>query len=144
MMPSGSGGLGPLHHIGIVVPTLNPAAEKIRAVVNGTTADGGEDTDMGVAWTWIESPGNPIIELLAPTGDEGPIARWLTHREPGLHHLSFMPANLDQVFEHVHECCVPVLEQARFQGDYEQLYVDPEHTGGVLFHVFRHLAAGAG
>lgn len=132
-------GLGEFHHVGIAVPSLR-VTEDVRALLSGEVIDRGEDADLNIEWVWIGSPGSPIIELIAPLPGDGPIARWLARRGPGLHHLSFMPRDLDLALEHTHRCGLPVLAEERSHPEYEQFYVDPHATGGALFHAFRFMA----
>lgn len=39
--------------------------------------------------------GGPLVELLASTRPDGPIARFLERRGPGLHHVAFRSGDLD-------------------------------------------------
>lgn len=130
---------GPLHHVGIVVESFTPARENICKLLGGTVVDEGGDEELQSDWLWIESPGNPVIELLTATGP-GPIADYLDRRGPGIHHLSHRPESLDGSLRHVRGCGLPAIGENRDHAGYEEFFVHPSATGGALFHSFRELS----
>jgi methylmalonyl-CoA/ethylmalonyl-CoA epimerase len=129
---------GRLHHIGIVVKELEPTRSTIRELLQGCVVDEGEDQPLGARWLWIESPGNPIIELVTASGD-GPIADYLARHGEGLHHVSFQTGSLDESLAHVHRCGFGVVGENRDHSGYEEFFVAPAVTGRALFHSFRPL-----
>ena len=129
---------GRLHHVGIAVNELEPACRNVAALLEGRVIKQGADESFGARWLWIGSPGNPVIELLAPIGD-GPIADWLLRRGQGLHHLSFVPDSLDESLAHVHRCGLGVIGENRSHAGYEEFFIAPALTGRALFHSFREL-----
>lgn len=131
---------GALHHIGIAVPNRDETVGRICALLGGTAVDSGYDNDLAVLWTWIASGGNPIVEIVAPDGSRGPVARYLEQRGPGLHHVSFRPVSLDDALDHVRACSLHVIGENRSHAGYEEFFVSPEETGGALFHSFRELS----
>ena len=77
-----------IEHLGIAVEDL-AAAERIFTDVLGTAPYKRERVeDEGVETSFFQS-GESKIELLAATTPEGPIARHLERRGPGLHHVAF-------------------------------------------------------
>jgi methylmalonyl-CoA/ethylmalonyl-CoA epimerase len=132
-----AGPFGGLHHIGIVAWDVREAEKRIRSLLGGRVVASGDDDVIAVSWTWIEAPCCPVLELLMPTGDDGPIARDLRERGPGLHHLSFQPVTVDAAQSHVRECALPTIGDGHVHDDYEQIFVDPKATAGALFHAFR-------
>lgn len=76
-----------LHHVGLVVADLDAAVAQYAAL--GFT--GGErfhlvDQQVNVV-TFNAGPG--YVELIQPTDDEGPIARFMAKRGPGMHHVAY-------------------------------------------------------
>jgi Glyoxalase/Bleomycin resistance protein/Dioxygenase superfamily len=134
-----AGPFGGLHHIGIATWRPGPAEERICALVGGRVVAAGTDDVVAISWSWIEAPGCPILELVSPTGDDGPVARFLRRHGPGLHHLSFRPASVEAARSHVRNCSLGVIGEHVEANGYEQLFVDPGQTAGALFHAFREL-----
>ena len=77
-----------LDHIGIAVSDLLAAELLYTAALGGAVASREELADERVRVVFIELDG-ALLELLAPTDDEGPLARFLRSRGEGLHHLAF-------------------------------------------------------
>ena len=89
-----------LEHLGIAVADLE-AAEKIFSDVLGSAPYKREEVeDEGVLTSFLRA-GESKVELLASTTEDGPIARHLDRRGPGLHHVAFfvddLPAELDRL-----------------------------------------------
>lgn len=138
-MTGAPGAFGALHHIGIVVPDLDVVSSNIEHLLEGRVIEEGADEALAGRFQWIESAGNPIIELVAPTGD-GPIADDLVRRGQGLHHLSFWPASFDASLGHVRACGFEILGEDHDHAGHEEFFVHPSRTGGALMHSFRALA----
>jgi methylmalonyl-CoA/ethylmalonyl-CoA epimerase len=141
-MSDASAAFGRLHHIGIATPDLEATTHRLCRLLGGRVTEEAGDEALAASIAWIESAGNPIVELVAPHGDEGPIAAFLERRGPGLHHLSFEPASLDGALEHVRCCDLPIIGENRSHAGFEEFFVHPRATGGALFHAF-HLQQGS-
>jgi methylmalonyl-CoA/ethylmalonyl-CoA epimerase len=81
--------IGRLNHLAIAVPDLAQAAARYRDVLGARVSDPLDQPEHGVTVVFVTLP-NSKIELLAPLGDESPIAGFL-RRNPagGMHHLCF-------------------------------------------------------
>ncbi len=77
-----------LDHIGIAVSDLQAAELLYTSALGGAVASREELAEEHVHLVFIEA-GGALLELLAPTGDEGALARFLHTRGEGLHHLAF-------------------------------------------------------
>ncbi|MCZ6764637.1 MAG: methylmalonyl-CoA epimerase, partial [Alphaproteobacteria bacterium] len=86
--------IGRLNHVAIAVPDLAQAAARYRDVLGAQVSDPADQPDHGVTVVFVELS-NSKIELLAPLGDESPIAKFL-QRNPagGVHHLCFEVADI--------------------------------------------------
>ena len=77
-----------LEHLGIAVQDL-AEAERIFTDVLGVAPYKRELVeDEGVRTSFFQT-GDAKVELLASLNEEGPIARHLARRGPGLHHVAF-------------------------------------------------------
>ena len=79
-------------HVGIAVPDLGAALAFYRDVL-GLEPHGPETADGATIVSL--SFGDSEVELLAPRDADGPIARFLAKRGPGIHHVCFRVADLD-------------------------------------------------
>jgi methylmalonyl-CoA/ethylmalonyl-CoA epimerase len=74
------------------------------------------------------------IQLLQPTRDDSPIARYLDRNGPGLHHLGFGVRSVDAALEHLRDEGVRLIDEAPRTGGggHTIAFVHPKGTGGVL------------
>lgn len=81
--------IGRLNHVAIAVPDLSAATALYRDQLGARVSDPVDQPDHGVTTVFVELP-NTKIELLAPLGDDSPIAAFLErHGEGGIHHLCY-------------------------------------------------------
>ncbi|HEY5084902.1 MAG TPA: methylmalonyl-CoA epimerase [Rhizomicrobium sp.] len=81
--------IGKLNHVAIATPDLGKATAIYRDVLGAKVSAPVAQPAHGVTTVFVELPGSKI-ELLAPLGDNSPIANFLA-RNPGggVHHLCF-------------------------------------------------------
>jgi methylmalonyl-CoA/ethylmalonyl-CoA epimerase len=81
--------IGKLNHVAIATPDLDKATAIYRDVLGAKVSPPVAQPAHGVTTVFVELPGSKI-ELLAPLGDNSPIANFLS-RNPGggVHHLCF-------------------------------------------------------
>lgn len=84
---TGSGTFGlPIDHVGIAVADLERAAQP-WTLLGLPVVEDELLPEQGVRVRLLRA-GDGWIELLAPLGDEGPVARFLARHGPGLHHVA--------------------------------------------------------
>ena len=83
-----------IDHLGIAVADLE-AAEKIFTDVLGTTPYKREEVASEGVVTSFFKTGESKIELLQSTSEDGPIARHISKRGEGLHHIAFQVDGLE-------------------------------------------------
>jgi len=81
--------IGKLNHVAVATPDLGKAIAIYRDVLGAKVSAPVAQPAHGVTTVFVELPGSKI-ELLAPLGDNSPIANFLS-RNPGggVHHLCF-------------------------------------------------------
>ena len=81
--------LGRLNHVALAVPDLKAAARLYRDKLGAKVSRPKKFPEHGVSIVFVELP-NTSIELMAPLGDNSPIAGFLS-RNPagGMHHLCY-------------------------------------------------------
>ena len=83
-----------IEHLGIAVSDLK-AAEKIFTDVLGVAPYKREEVESEGVMTSFFKAGDSKIELLQSTTKEGPIARHISKRGEGLHHIAFKVDDLE-------------------------------------------------
>lgn len=137
-----------LDHVAIAVPDLPEAirrfAEDFGLTFAGTEAVEAARTET--AFFPVSSPDQPTrIELVSPLRGEGPIARQLATRGPGLHHLCFRTDSLDADIERLRARGYAFTTDGPTPGAHgtRVIFVHPKSTGGVLVELAEAPAAGA-
>jgi methylmalonyl-CoA/ethylmalonyl-CoA epimerase len=86
--------IGRLNHIAIAVPDLAVAAAKYRDQLGAHVHHPHDLPEHGVTVVFVELE-NTKLELLAPLGENSPIAKFLyEHPHGGMHHICFEVGDL--------------------------------------------------
>jgi len=81
--------IGRLNHVAIAVSDLEAATRTYRDTLGARVSAPLSLPDHGVVTVFVELP-NTKIELLAPLGEESPIAKFLARNpDGGIHHLCY-------------------------------------------------------
>jgi methylmalonyl-CoA epimerase len=125
-----------LDHVGIAVRSLD---EALRPYVNGLglSVDGTEEVAGERVRVAFLPVGETRIELLEPTAEDSPIARFIQRRGEGVHHLCFQVADLDAALERLKAAGVPLVDESPRggAGGSRVAFVHPRGMGGVLIEL---------
>jgi methylmalonyl-CoA epimerase len=88
--------------------------------------------------------GESRIELLEPTSEESPIARFLAKRGEGLHHVSLRVDDLNATVKRLKQQGVRLIsEDVKIgAGGHLYVFVHPQSAGGVLLELVQEAAKG--
>jgi len=118
-------------HVGVAVPSIADALGFYRDVL-GCAVSAPEPADgarvVSVAF------GDTQLELLEPTGPEGPIARFLAKRGPGIHHICLRVPDLDAALARCRAAGVRLIDEAPRPGAHGRrvAFIHPTSTAGIL------------
>lgn len=121
-------------HIGVAVPDLDAALTFYRDVL-GLAPHAPETADGA---TIVALPfGDSEVELLAPATPDGPIARFLARRGPGIHHICFRVADLDAALATCRASGYQLIDEVprRGAGGNRIAFVHPKATSGILLEL---------
>jgi methylmalonyl-CoA epimerase len=121
-------------HVGIAVSDLDAAAAFYSDIL-GLTAHAPEVADGA---TIVSFPlGESEIELLAPRDPDGPIARFLAKRGPGIHHICYRVADLDSALEACRAAGYRLIdpEPRTGAGGRRIAFIHPKSTAGILLEL---------
>ena len=132
-----------LHHVGVATDDAAGLAALYGdllglSVVHEETFDGMAVVFLGSGASGAHASGNgshgPYLELLEPLDGEGPIARHLDRRGPGLHHLAVAVADVADALDRARALDVDPVDESPRQGawGHEVAFLHPSSTGGVL------------
>lgn len=124
-----------IDHTGIAVRDLEDAISFYTNVLHGKLIDRYINTAVGVETEIaVIHMGEDVIELLLPTSDTSPIARFLKARGKGVHHIAYRVNDLEESMESLKREGISFLEDTfRTTAKGRRLiYMDPRHSGGVI------------
>ena len=122
-----------IDHLGIAVHSLEPASRFYREAL-GLECQGEEDIpDQKVRVVFFQV-GEVRIELIEPTCDDSPIARFLRTRGPGLHHVAYRVDDLPAALAALKSAGVRLIDEAPRDGAHGMkiAFAHPKSTDGVL------------
>jgi methylmalonyl-CoA/ethylmalonyl-CoA epimerase len=121
-------------HVGIAVPDLEQALAFYRDVL-GLTPHAPETADGA---TILSLPfGESEVELLAPDTPDGPIAKFLARRGPGIHHICYRVADLDAALAACRQAGYQLIDETprAGAGGRRIAFVHPKATAGILLEL---------
>ena len=125
-----------LNHIGIAVDSLE---EAISALCKGLGLKhvATEDVpDQKVRVAALEG-GGPVIELVEQTSSDSPISRFLEKRGPGIHHIAYQVADLEEALRNLKASGVRLIDEVPRPGAFGKriAFIHPSATGGILIEL---------
>ncbi|MEM7200100.1 MAG: methylmalonyl-CoA epimerase [Planctomycetota bacterium] len=122
-----------LHHIGIAVRSIDDALPRWVDGL-GLRLDSVETVPTEKVRVAVLVAGATRIELLEPTAEDSPIAKFLSKRGPGVHHLAFEVASTGETLKVLIDREADVLDREPRPGAHgtKVAFVHPKWLGGVL------------
>jgi methylmalonyl-CoA/ethylmalonyl-CoA epimerase len=122
-------------HIGIAVRSIEEARKLYEAL--GLRVEAIEEVPQEKVRVALIPCGASRIELLEPTAEDSPIARFLEKRGPGIHHLCLASDDVrgDDALLRSHGYDVLRSEPTRGAGGCWVQFVHPKSAGGVLLEL---------
>ena len=124
-----------IDHVGIAVRSIEEAKGLYEAM--GLHVEAVEDVPHEGVRVALIPCGESRIELLEPTTEDSPIARFLEKKGPGIHHLCLGSSDVRSDDARLREGGYQVLrpEPTRGAGGCWVQFVHPKSTGGVLLEL---------
>jgi len=125
-----------INHIGIAVKSLEASIPFYRDQL-GMSFEGTEEVveqKVKVAFFQI---GESRIELLEPTTDDSPIAKFLEKKGEGVHHMAYEVDDVEIALAKMKEQGVRLIDETPRLGAHNSLiaFLHPKSTGGVLTEI---------
>jgi len=123
-----------LAHVGVAVTNLADAVGFYRTVLGvepgpPEVADGATIVSLRL--------GAVEIELLEPRDPDGPVAKFVAKRGPGIHHLSFRVPDLDRALETCRRAGYRLVDERPRTGvgGRRIAFLHPQSTAGILLEL---------
>lgn len=122
-----------IEHIGIAVESIETARKFYEQVLGLECYAIEEVSDQKVKTAFFRL-GDTKIELLESTDPEGPIAKFIARKGPGLHHIALAVENASEALAEAASCGSELIDKTARKGA-ENLnigFIHPRSAGGVL------------
>jgi len=127
-----------LDHVGIAVRNIDDALPFYLNVLNGVLEDRYTSDTPGVeVHVAVVRTDDKIIELLAPTNKDSPMARFIKQRGKGVHHIAYRVDDLDKAILEAKEKGTRFLEDTLRTNALGRklIYINPASTDGTLIEL---------
>lgn len=132
-----------VHHLGIAVADMDTSVERWRSLF-GAEVEGEEHVPAQGVHIVALRTGQGRVELLAATGDDTPVGRFLSRRGEGIHHVAFLVDDVAAELGLLKSSGAPLIDNEPRHGFYGPVaFVHPDAIGGVLIEVVGRQGFGA-
>lgn len=122
-----------LDHVGVAVPSLDEALPVWERIVGGRGEGRERVESQGVEVVFVGSgPGR--VELLAPTREDSPVAKFLAKRGAGTHHLCYRVPDIAAALAELEREGYALIDREARSGahGHRVAFLHPRSTTGVL------------
>ncbi|MCF8056502.1 MAG: methylmalonyl-CoA epimerase [Desulfocapsa sp.] len=122
-----------IDHLGIAVHSIAEARHFYETVL-GLTCEKEEEVASQKVRTAFFVLGETHIELLEPTADDSPIAKFLSSRGEGLHHVAYRSSDVDEQLRQAKDkgCTLIHATPITGAGNKQVAFLHPKSSHGVL------------
>jgi len=126
-----------INHVGIAVAdTAN--ARSFWETALGLTVDHVEDVLAQKSQVTFIPVGESEIELVTPLAEESSVAKFLTDRGPGMHHLCLQVDDIAGMLDDLKKKNIRLINETPLQEPGRLMaFIHPRSTGGVLVELYQ-------
>ena len=125
-----------IDHVGVATEDLEGAIALYEGTFGMPVAHRETVESQGVEAVLLDV-GEGHVELLRPLDPETPVGKYLAKKGPGLHHVAYAVADIDQTLSELKESGVELIDAEPREGirDSRVAFLHPRATGGVLTEI---------
>ena len=122
-----------INHIGVAVNSIEESAPLYRDVY-GMTDEGVEVVEEQKVKVAFFAVGESRIELLEPTSDDSPVAKFIAKNGPGVHHIAYEVEDVCAEIERLKGEGIRLIDEVPRCGAHQTqiAFLHPKSSGGVL------------
>jgi methylmalonyl-CoA epimerase len=122
-----------IHHLGVAVADLDEAVATYGRLFGAEVEHRATVPDQGVEAASLRV-GSSRVELLAATGEDTPVGRFLSKRGPGMHHVAYEVDDVSAELARLASEGAELIDASPRRGLFglEVAFVHPESVHGVL------------
>ncbi|PRY87464.1 methylmalonyl-CoA epimerase [Mongoliibacter ruber] len=122
-----------IEHLGIAVADLKKSNELFKRLLGKESYKEESVEGEGVKTSFFQV-GETKIELLEATREDSPIAKFITKKSEGIHHIAFDVADIYAEVERLKKAGFEILNETPKEGADNKLvvFLHPKSTNGVL------------
>lgn len=123
-----------ISHVAFAVVNLDRACEFYREVLGAKIVGRKEVPEQKSEVAFVELGGTAKLELISPTSDDSPVAKFLAKKGPGIHHVCFEVDSIEERLEFLHDHGVRLVdEQPRTGAEGDKIaFLHPSSTLGAM------------
>ncbi len=132
-----------IEHIGIATHNIDDALKFWRDALGLRVVETEEVAEQGVRVAMLPL-GEPRIELLEPTSESSPVARFLEKRGAGIHHIAVRVDDIRATLQNLKDGGARLIDETPRVGAGGCLvaFIHPGTAGGVLLELVEHTSNG--
>ena len=125
-----------IHHLGVAVADLEEAIATYERLFGAEVEQRGSLASQGVVAALLRV-GDGRVELLAPTGEDTPVGRFLARRGPGMHHVALESDDVAATLRDLEAAGAQLIDERPRPGLFgkQVAFVHHESVHGVLTEV---------
>jgi len=125
-----------IHHVGVAVADLDDALATYERLFGATLEHRADVPEQGVEAAAV-LVGAGRVELLAPTGEDTPVGRFIASRGPGMHHVAYEVDDISTALGDLAAAGAELIDEEPRSGLFglQVAFVHPDAVHGVLSEV---------
>lgn len=125
-----------IEHLGIAVNSIDESLQVYESLLNTRCYKTEEVESEGVKTAFFHI-GDSKIELLEATNDDSAIAKFITKRGPGIHHIAFDVSDIESEIERLKSEGFVLINEVVKKGADNKLiaFLHPKSTDGILIEL---------
>ena len=122
----------PLDHVGVAVTSIRESVATFEPITGATCSSIEELPEHDVNVAFVGS-----IELIEPRSSASPLARFLSRRGPGIHHVAYRVPDLRATLQDLNTRGFHLIDEEPRPGARGHLvaFIHPKSTGGTLIEL---------